>query len=69
MESHRWIGAIAVIVLTRLLLVATAPGIPIVWDEGEYMSRASLTSGANHGVQPGDAHPFPAADDFRPSAG
>jgi hypothetical protein len=45
MDRRLYAGAIVIMLLTWVLLVATAPGIPIVWDEGEYMSRASLILG------------------------
>jgi hypothetical protein len=35
-----WVLAAATFVVSWLILALTAPGIPIVWDEGEYLFRA-----------------------------
>ena len=42
MPAVRWRLPICVAVGSWLLLAWTAPGIPIVWDEGEYLTRADL---------------------------
>jgi hypothetical protein len=45
LDRRAWGGAFAIFAIAWLLLVATAPGIPIVWDEGEYIGRASRILG------------------------
>ena len=42
MPAVRWRFPICVAVGSWLVLACTAPGIPIVWDEGEYLTRADL---------------------------
>ena len=39
--DDRVVLAAATFVSSWVILVSTAPGIPIVWDEGEYLFRAS----------------------------
>lgn len=39
-----YVLAIAVFVFAWIILAVTTPGIPIVWDEGDYLGRASLAA-------------------------
>src|SRR5947208_1633425 len=58
-RSPDWQIAILIVLGSWLILACTAPGIPIVWDEGEYLARADrivtwfglLVHGGAYGVR------------------
>ena len=40
-RRHEWLFGVAMGLFSWVVLASTTPGIPIVWDEGEYLYRAA----------------------------
>jgi len=57
MSRPPWQLALFTMGVVWIVLVATAPGIPVVWDEGEYLMRAGrVTEWLRMATTPGDAN-------------